>query len=88
MLEYRRLHYRIFIYSFFGGMGCLTNTGKQRIAVTGNTEIDKMASTGLTEKQLQLSVEVCSENTLLNTLILFLMLPLCICSYLFSFEKL
>uniref|UniRef100_A0A3P9M092 E3 ubiquitin-protein ligase HUWE1 n=1 Tax=Oryzias latipes TaxID=8090 RepID=A0A3P9M092_ORYLA len=43
-------------------------TGKQR-GTTGNAELDKMASTGLTEKQLQLSVEVltshsCSEEGL------------------------
>lgn len=36
----------------------VVKTGKQR-GTTGNAELDKMASTGLTEKQLQLSVEVC-----------------------------
>ncbi|KAF6724737.1 E3 ubiquitin-protein ligase HUWE1 [Oryzias melastigma] len=44
------------------------SAGKQR-GTTGNAELDKMASTGLTEKQLQLSVEVltshsCSEEGL------------------------
>ncbi|XP_023812359.1 E3 ubiquitin-protein ligase HUWE1 isoform X8 [Oryzias latipes] len=44
------------------------STGKQR-GTTGNAELDKMASAGLTEKQLQLSVEVltshsCSEEGL------------------------
>lgn len=33
------------------------NTGKQRVSST-SSEFDKMASSGLTEKQLQLSVEV------------------------------
>ncbi|PWA30953.1 hypothetical protein CCH79_00010758, partial [Gambusia affinis] len=46
----------------------LTSTGKQRSSAV-STESDKMASTGLTEKQLQLSVEVltshsCSEEGL------------------------
>ncbi|XP_016529138.1 E3 ubiquitin-protein ligase HUWE1 isoform X13 [Poecilia formosa] len=46
----------------------ITSTGKQRSSVV-STESDKMASTGLTEKQLQLSVEVltshsCSEEGL------------------------
>ncbi|XP_014824117.1 PREDICTED: E3 ubiquitin-protein ligase HUWE1 isoform X11 [Poecilia mexicana] len=46
----------------------ITSTGKQRSSVM-STESDKMASTGLTEKQLQLSVEVltshsCSEEGL------------------------
>uniref|UniRef100_A0A3Q2ZU34 E3 ubiquitin-protein ligase HUWE1 n=1 Tax=Kryptolebias marmoratus TaxID=37003 RepID=A0A3Q2ZU34_KRYMA len=45
-----------------------TSTGKQR-GMTGSIESEKMASTGLTEKQLQLSVEVltshsCSEEGL------------------------
>ncbi|XP_008411846.1 E3 ubiquitin-protein ligase HUWE1 isoform X12 [Poecilia reticulata] len=46
----------------------ITSTGKQRSSAV-STESDKMASTGLTEKQLQLSVEVltshsCSEEGL------------------------
>lgn len=40
----------VFVLFFF-------KTGKQRGAAS-NTESDKLASTGLTEKQLQLSVEV------------------------------
>ncbi|KAJ3586121.1 hypothetical protein NHX12_012522 [Muraenolepis orangiensis] len=45
------------------------STGKQRIAVCSNESDSKIASTGLTEKQLQLSVEVltshsCSEEGL------------------------
>lgn len=40
----------VFVFVFF-------KTGKQRGAVS-NTESEKLASTGLTEKQLQLSVEV------------------------------
>lgn len=39
----------------FGGF--VAQTGKLR-GTTGNADSDKMASAGLTEKQLQLSVEV------------------------------
>ena len=53
------------------------DTGKQRIAVCSNEIDSKLASTGLTEKQLQLSVEVwkkenSQQNTQLNNCILAL----------------
>lgn len=47
-------------------MHVFSKSGKQRGTVV-NTESDKLASTGLTEKQLQLSVEVWKNNAACNT---------------------